>query len=176
MATNEINERRMDAYIPDNSDPEGDHFEALSRDKVPVRSVRETDLDDIVRIDGKLVGRERRDFFQSKMREIMSKSGIRISLVAEVDNHAVGFIMARVDYGEFGKTEATAVIDLLGVHPGFSKRGVGSALMSQLQANLDALRVERIRTNVSWNNFSLLAFLEDNNFRPSQRLVLRKRI
>lgn len=167
---------RLDAGVPDFSGPEGDDFEALSRDRVPVRSLREDDLDAIVGIDRKLTGRKRRDYFAAKLREALSETGVRISLVAEVDGRPAGYVMARVDYGEFGQAEPGAVIDTIGVDPGLGHHGIGTALLSQLLANLDSLRVERVHTNVAWNNFALLGFLERNGFTPAQQLVLSKAI
>jgi hypothetical protein len=35
--------------------------------------------------------------------------------------------------------------------------------------------VERVRTEVPWDNFSLLRVLHDCGFQPAQRLVLAKR-
>ena len=171
-----LGRHRLDAGVPDFSGPESDDFEALSRDRLPVRSLREEDLDAIVRIDGKLTGRDRRDYFAAKLREALGESGVRVSLVAEVDGRVAGYVMARVDYGEFGQTEPGAVIDTIGVDPESGRHGVGTALLSQLLANLDSLRVERVHTSVSWNNFVLLGFLERNGFTPAQQLVLSKAI
>jgi ribosomal protein S18 acetylase RimI-like enzyme len=95
---------------------------------------------------------------------------VRVSLVAELDSVPVGFIMARVDLGEFGRVETTAVIDTIGVDPDYQKRGVGRALVSQLLANLSTLRVEKVRTEVDWQDRDLLAYLDRSGFRPSQRL------
>ena len=138
--------------------------------------MRADDLDAIIRIDGKLTGRNRRDYFEAKLEEVMVESGIRVSLVAEIDDRPAGYIMVRVDFGEFGRTETTAVIDTLGVDPGYGHQGVAHALMSQLMINLNALHVERIRTTVSWNNYQLLDFLDHQRFRPAQQLVLTKSI
>ncbi len=166
----------MDAGVPDFSGPESDDFEALSRDRLPVRSLREDDLDAIVRIDRTLTGRARRDYFVAKLREALSESGVRISLVAEIDGRPAGYVMARVDYGEFGQAEPGAAIDTIGVDPGLGHHGVGTALLSQLLANLDSLHVERVHTKVAWNNFERLGFLERNGFAPAQQLVLRRAI
>ena len=38
--------------------------------------------------------------------------------------------------------------------------------------NLDALHVDRLRTTVTWDNFSLLGFLNRSGFAPAQQLVL----
>ena len=167
---------RLDAGVPDYSGPEGDDFEALSRDRLPVRSLREDDLQAIVAIDKKLTGRERRAYFVAKLREAMSETGVRISLVAEIDGRPAGYVMARVDYGEFGQAEPGAVTDTIGVDPGLGHPGVGTALLSPLLANLDSLRVERVHTKVAWNDFELLGFLERNGFAPAQQLVLSKAI
>jgi len=170
------NNRPLDAGMPDYGLGDGDDFEALSRDRFPIRSAEQKDLEDIIRIDKKLNGRERRDYFIAKMGEVLGEGGIRASLVAEVDDRVVGFMMARVDYGEYGCTEPTAVIDTLGVHPDFTHYGIASALLSQLLTNLGALHVEHVRTNVSWNNTPLISFLDHNGFKPAQRLILSKAI
>lgn len=99
-----------------------------------------------------------------------------MSLVAEIDQHPAGFIMARVDFGEFGATEPEAVMDTIGVDPRHDREGVATALMSQLSANLGALRAELLRTEVDWNRFGLLGFLDRMGFRPHRRLALRLRL
>ena len=51
--------------------------------------------------------------------------------------------------GEFGKVDKAAVLDTIGVHPGFAGSGVGHALLSQLFLNLATLQVEAVLTQVS---------------------------
>jgi ribosomal protein S18 acetylase RimI-like enzyme len=84
--------------------------------------------------------------------------------------------MAKVDFGDFGRTEPVAVIDTLGVDPGFAGSGVGTALLSQLFVNLEALHVERVETVVWRDNFELLGFFYRAGFGPSRRLAFVKRI
>ena len=163
---------RMDGDMPDYGAPAGDDFEALPHDRALVRSLAAGDLDAIVAIDAKLTGRDRRAYYQAKLREVMGETGVRVSLVAEADGRPIGYIMARVDSGEFGRAEPTAVIDTIGVEPGHDHQGIGAALMSQLVTNLEALHVETLRTTVSWNNFPLLGFLSRRGFGPAQQLVL----
>ena len=159
---------------PNYSDPNGDDFEALSRDEVMVRSLDAADLAALIRIDKRITGRDRTGYYRRKVDEALQQSGIRLSLVAEEDGIVVGFIMARVDYGEFGQTATTAVIDTLGVDPTFHGRQVGRALVSQLLANLASLRVETVRSMVYWDNFGLLRFLHRCGFRPVQRLAFSR--
>ena len=167
---------RRDADMADYSDPMADDFVALARDRVPVRSMVENDLAAIQRIDRHHTGIDRRAYYERKLSEVMSESGIRVSLVAEVDGEPAGFVMARVDFGEFGKAEPMAVVDTLGVDPAYVHRGVGHALLSQLFANLATLHVETVRTNVSWDDVALLSFFKASGFAPSQRIILNKEI
>jgi len=154
----------------------GSDYETLSRDRVPVRSLKEDDLAAAVRIDRKLTGRDRSAYYAAKLREMLTESGIRVSLVAEEDGFVVGFVMARVDFGEFGKVDKAAILDTIGVHPGFAGSGIGHALLSQLFLNLATLQVETVLTQVSPENIDLQRFLYSCGFRPSQRLVLTKTI
>ncbi|MCB1437296.1 MAG: GNAT family N-acetyltransferase [Rhodobiaceae bacterium] len=160
----------------DHSDSSGDDFDALSRDLVPVRSMTADDLDAIVAIDRHVTGRNRRPFYERKLAESLEQAGVRVSLVAEIDGMAAGYLMARVDYGEFGQTEPEAEIDSIGVDPAYAHKHVGTALMSQLMANLSALQVERVRTEVVWDHYALNGFLSKCGFKPAQRLVLRRTI
>ena len=154
----------------------GDYDGPLSRDRVPARSLSEDDLAAVVRIDRKLTGRDRSAYYAAKLREMLTESGIRVSLAAEEDGFVVGFVMARVDFGEFGKVDKAAILDTIGVHPGFAGSGIGHALLSQLFLNLATLQVETVLTQVSPENIGLQRFLYSCGFHPSQLLMLSKTI
>jgi len=148
-------------------------FGPLSRDRIPVRAMKESDLDKLVEIDSRITGRNRSGYFERKLQEALHESDVRVSLVAEIDGDPVGFIMAKVDFGAFGRIEPVAVLDTIGVDPNAQHRGVGHALLSQLLMNLSTLRVERIRTELGWAEHDLLRFLERCGFQPSQMLCLQ---
>ena len=150
--------------------PAAPDFGPLARDRIPVRIMREGDLRAIVAIDRRITGRDRAAYFASKVAEALHQSDVRVSLIAERDGGPVGFIMARVDFGEFGRIEPTAVLDTIGVDPDHRGSGVGRALLSQLLINLTTLRVEHIRTGLDWRDRDLLGFLDHCGFRPSQQL------
>ncbi|MCR6632421.1 MAG: GNAT family N-acetyltransferase [Magnetospirillum sp.] len=166
----------MNAFEPDFSDPSGDDFEALARDHIPVRSMVEADLSAIIGIDRKITGKDRTTYYKAKLAEVLDESGVRLSLVAEVDGQFAGFAMARVDYGEFGRTSPSAFLDTIGVSPAFDRQGVGKALVSQLLLNLRSLKVEAVYTRADWNHFPLLAFLDRTGFHSSQRLSFVRRL
>ena len=150
--------------------PAAPDFGPLARDKIPVRAMKESDLPGIVAIDRRITGRNRSDYFSERLAEALFESGVRVSLLAERDGLPVGFIMARVDLGEFGRFEPTAVLDTIGVDPDFRGQGVGRALLSQLLINLSTLRIERVRTEIDWRDRELLGFLDHCGFLPSQEL------
>ena len=148
----------------------------LETDAVAVRSLTADDLAAIVKIDRASTGRARREYYETKVRSAMAEAKLRTSLVAELDGHVVGFLLARVYYGEFGHAEAVAVIDSVGVDPAFRKKHVGQALLRQLLMNLSALHVERLETMVDWTQMDLLSFLMRQGFRPAPRLCLERPI
>jgi ribosomal protein S18 acetylase RimI-like enzyme len=148
----------------------GNDFERLARDNADVCAMEPRDLADIVRIDRSITGHDRQDYMKHKLVEAMHDSAIRVSLTARLDGTVAGFLMARVDLGDFGRTEPVAIIDTIGVDSGYAHRGVGHALLSQLFVNLGALRIERAETVVAPRDLALLGFLYDVGFTPSQRL------
>ena len=150
--------------------PPAPDFGPLARDRIPVRSMAAGDLAPLVEIDRLITGHKRLKYFERKLADALTESDVRVSLVAELDGVPVGFIMARVDLGEFGRVDTTAVVDTIGVHPDYQNRGVGRALISQLLLNLGTLRVENVRTEVDWRDRELLAYLDACGFRPSQQL------
>ena len=117
------------------------------------------DLVAIARIDRGITGHQRHDYMAARLAEALADGGVRVSLTARCDDTIVGYLMARADIGDFGRTAPVAVIDTIGVDPEYAHRGIGRALLSQLFANLDALRVERVETIVSRRDLRLLGFL-----------------
>jgi ribosomal protein S18 acetylase RimI-like enzyme len=153
-----------------------DDYETLARDAIDVRSLVADDLQEIARIDRALTGRDRQAYIGAKIAEALGDSGVRVSLTARLDGVIVGYVMARADLGDFGRLEPTAVVDTIGVEPDYAHHGVGHALMSQLFANLGALRIDRVETVVAPHDLALLGFLYDIGFAPSRRLPFMRRL
>jgi ribosomal protein S18 acetylase RimI-like enzyme len=166
LAPRVVLERALDRPVDDEGSP----------DDVPVRSLAEADLPAIARVDRKITGRDRTAYLRRKAGEVLKESAIRVSLVAEVDGRLAGFLMARVDFGEFGRTEPTAVLDTIGVDPELARRRVGRALLEQLLGNLGSLRAERVITEVEWDHLPLLGFLGRTGFEHAQRLAFEKSV
>jgi len=160
----------------DYSDADGDQPGALARDIIPCRSMRESDLEAIVKIDRRTTGRDHRAYYEQKLAEAFDESGVRVSLVAEQDGHVVGFAMARVDFGEFDRIEPAAVLDSIAVDPAYTHHLIGTALLSQLLANLAVLQIEVVRSEADAEHVDVLTFLQRNGFSNSQRLAFVREV
>ena len=149
-------------------------FEPLARDVAEVGLLRAEDIEGVARIDRRLTGRDRRGFLCRAFAETLADSALRVSLCARADGAVSGYLMARLDYGDFGRPQPAAVIDTLGVDPLRARSGIGSALLSQLVTNLSALHVERMETIVAPGNLELLGFFHAAGLRTSERLAFVK--
>jgi ribosomal protein S18 acetylase RimI-like enzyme len=141
-----------------------------------VRLLEERDLADLTRIDAHWSGRRRPEYLRRRLESALRDSAVRVSLGAELDGALVGFVLGSVFFGEFGRPEPFATIDTIAVHPELGGRGIAGALWRQLARNVHALGIERIETQVAWNDWKLLAFLERMGFRPAARTCLEAHI
>ena len=144
----------------------------LETDAIVVRRLRPADLEPVIALDAKILGRRREEFYKLKLKAALAETGIEVSLAAELDGGFVGFLLAKVYYGEFGTMERVAVLDAMGVHPDFKGRGIGSALIDQLRTNLLGLGITKLQTEVSWQNLEMLSFFNHEGFEPAARLCL----
>ncbi len=148
---------------------------SLETDDVEVRTLSKDDLAWIVRIDSQHSGLSRTEYYRIKLDEAARDTGIRISLAAWVQGDPVGFLMGRLYYGEFGRPEPVAILDSIGVAKAFRGRNVAQALMRQLEMNLRALGIERLETELAWDQLDLLRFFQRSGFVLASRLCLEKR-
>jgi ribosomal protein S18 acetylase RimI-like enzyme len=146
--------------------------EIMETDRTVVRLMNERDLEAVVKIDAAASGRRRPRYFELMLERAVKQAALQVSLAAEVDGRVVGFAIVSLYYGEYGVTEPTASLDAIGVDPAYRGQHVGKALLRQLRLNLSALRATTLRTEVSWDNFGLLAFFKKEGFSPSRRLCL----
>ena len=154
-----------------NTDLDAGDFQS---EDVLIRNLSPGDLDAVVDVDAKHSGLPRPDFFRARIERSQQESSIHLSLAAEVDEHVVGFVTVTFYQGEFGLPDRSAVVDAIGVHPEYAHHGVGRALLEQLEMNLRALHVDYLRTEASWDDFSMLGFFSARGFSPAPRISLQK--
>lgn len=144
----------------------------MAESATTIRNLRPRDLEAVIALDAKITGRRRDGYFKGKLDQALKETGVMVSLAAEADGAFAGFLLSRVFYGEFGETEAAAVLDTVGVHPAFRGKGVGRALLAQLRTNLLGLGIGRLHTEVSWDGTDLMGFFRSEGFRPAPRFCL----
>ena len=150
--------------------------EVGEREKIYVRTMRAEDLKAIVGIDGVSSGAPRPQYFELLIERSLRQAAMQVSLVAESEGRVTGFVVASVYFGEYGILEPTASIDAIGVDPATRRQRVAHALMLQLGANLRAVGVTTIRTEVDWSDIDLLGFFKSEGFAPAPRLCLERRL
>src|SRR4030067_1443899 len=146
-----------------------------SLENVKIRTLIKDDLDAIVEIDEKVLGENRRNYWERKV-ELMNNRSSQISLVAEVEGEVQGFILGDVSGWEFGVPETVGWIDTIGIDPAYQKKGLATALSRELIQNLKALRVETIYPLVSWNDWDLLQFFHAMGFTRGDMINLELKI
>jgi predicted N-acetyltransferase YhbS len=146
-----------------------------SLENVKIRTLKREDLDAIVEIDERVLGENRRNYWERKL-ELMNNKSSQISLVAEMEGKVVGFILGDVSGWEFGVPETIGWIDTIGIDPASQKKGLATALARELIQNLKALGVKTIYTLVSWNDWDLLQFFHAMGFSRGDMINLELKI
>ena len=146
-----------------------------SLQNVKIRGFNTEDLDAIVKIDERVLGEDRKNYWERKLKLMNSKSS-QVSLVAEVEREVVGFILGDVSGWEFGVPETIGWMDTIGVDPAYQKKGIATALARELIKNLRAIGVRTIYTLVSWDDWDLLQFFHAMGFTRGDMINLELKI
>lgn len=146
-----------------------------SLEEMRIRTLKKDDLGAIVKIDEKVLGQNRKNYWERKL-ELMNNRFSQVSLVAEMEGDVVGFILGDVSGWEFGVPEKIGWIDTIGIDPGYQKRGLATALANELINNLKALGVKTIYTLVSWKDWDLLQFFHAMGFTRGDMINLELKI
>jgi ribosomal protein S18 acetylase RimI-like enzyme len=156
--------------------------------EVKIRVLDENDLDAVVEIDRRVLGKERRSFWKRKI----AYAGIypRPALVAVVEGKIVGFILGFVSGWEFGVPDTVGWIDTLGVDPAFQRRGIGRTLFNALieifsrsgrQESVETSErevegVNIVYTLASWNDWDLLQFYHSMGLKKGEMVNLEMKM
>jgi len=156
--------------------------------KLTIRSLNENDLDAVVEIDRKILGKPRRDYWKRKI--AYADIYPRPALVAEINKKVVGFILGYVSGWEFGVPDTAGWIDTIGVDPDHQNQGIGKTLFKSLIENFRRTgkeekpeakqsRIEGVNvvyTLVRWNDWNLLRFFDKMGFKKGDMISLELKI
>jgi ribosomal protein S18 acetylase RimI-like enzyme len=164
--------------------------EGARLEDVKIRVLSENDLDAVVGIEKKILGKERRCFWKRKM--AYADIYPRPALAAEVDGKVVGFILGYVSGWEFGVPDSVGWIDTLGVDPDYQRQGIGRLLFNELikvfkRSGIEKIPEEKkadrkvegvnvVYTLVSWSRWDLLQFYHAMGLKKGEMLNLELKI
>ena len=137
---------------------------------IRVRPLDELDIGGIVRVDERISGIHRPDFWESRVMYYLRRDP-QSSQVAESDGRLVGFMLADVRAGEFGLEEPSGWIERFGVDPDFRGKDLGRALFDAIAAHFRALGTTRIRTLADPSD-AVLGFLTRLGFEKAPLVAL----
>ena len=140
-----------------------------------IRHLKNEDFEAIVKIDEKVLGEQRGDYWERKL-ALMNDKSSQVSLVAEVDNRVVGFILGDVSGWEFGVPNTIGWIDTIGIDPDYQKKGLATSLAHELINHLKTFGVKIIYTLVSWNDWDLLQFFHAMGFARGDMINLELKL
>src|SRR4030066_1872101 len=137
-----------------------------------IRPLAIKDLDAIVEIDRKVLGKERKDYWKNKI-ELPNARYPLSCLVAEMDGKVIGVILGEVSGWEFGIPDTVGWISTIGVDPDYQHKGVARKLSEEFVKNLKAIGVSVVYTLVNWSDWDRLKFFRAMGFtRGGERINL----
>ena len=131
--------------------------------RLSIRPMNIKDLDAIVEIDHKVLGKLRPDYWKKKI-ELPNTRYPLSCLVAEFEWKVIGFIVGEVSGWEFGIPDTIGWISTIGVDPTYQHRGVAKKLSQEFIKNLKAIGVSIVYTLVNWSDWDLLKFFRAMGF------------
>ena len=141
-----------------------------------VRPLRPADLDRVIAIDSAHVGEPRRRFFEKRLAHAKQHPEDFVHVGVVRNGALIGFAFARILRGEFGRAQAIATLDAVGVEHDSREHGVGHALMDGLNKLMREKGVQSLQSQADWTNHPLLRFFDGSGFGLAPRLVLERSV
>ena len=129
---------------------------------VNIRPMTIGDMDAIVEIDRRVIGKSRPDYWKKVVPE--NPQYPFSSLVAEFEGKVIGFVVGEVSGWEFGVPDTIGWLSIIGVDPDYQHKGVARRLSLEFVKNLKGIGVSVIYTLVNWNDWDLLKFFHEMGF------------
>lgn len=141
-----------------------------------VRALQPADLDAVVEIDSAIEGRTRRDYIERRLHSAQRQPLLHAQFAAMQGDRLVGYLLGRLAVGEFGRSAPALRIELVGLRPEHSRRGVGRSLLEALMAWARRHGASEIRTLSSWTRSDMLGWLAAMGFELAPTLVVESRV
>lgn len=143
--------------------------------KMRVRPLDELDIGSIVKIDERIVGRYRPEFWEERIVYYLRRDP-EASQVVEMDGKVVGFMLGDIRAGEFGLEAPSGWIERFGIDPDHRGRDLGTRLFEAIAKHFRESGVSAIRTLVDTSEAGVSGFLTSLGFAPSPLQALEIRL
>jgi ribosomal protein S18 acetylase RimI-like enzyme len=163
------------------------------QDKIEVRPIKLEDIDPILSIDREIRAAGNVITYRNLTAEYILSAGrgishqespasyirsftgdaaplLNLSFVAEVNGQVRGFVLGQVARVRESATEI-GIIQMIGVHPDYQRRGIGSRLVRALSDKYQSQGIKVMRIAVDYRDKSLLGLVEHAGF-GVDRLVI----
>src|SRR3990172_872100 len=117
-----------------------------------LRDLMKEDLAAIIDIEERVTGVARPEYWAARIEISEAIRPHWASLVAEVDNRVVGFVLGRAGELEFGLPGSVAWIEIIGVDPAYRRQGIAAKLIGGFTASAEDHGIQTIFTLVSKSN------------------------
>jgi ribosomal protein S18 acetylase RimI-like enzyme len=142
--------------------------------EIAVRPLEKGDLDAVVTLDKSIVGRSRRGYFERRLAAALRVPRVHLQFAVTGPSGLVGFILARVSSGEYGRPEPVVLLEAVGVAPSAQHAGLGRRLLGALEKKAAARGIRTVVTEASWRAHTMLKFLDGAGFGLAPRLLLER--
>jgi ribosomal protein S18 acetylase RimI-like enzyme len=140
-----------------------------------VRPLDELDIGGIVRIDERISGTYRAEFWEQRTGYYLRRDP-GASQVAEVDGRVVGFMLGELRAGEFGLEEPSGWIERFGIDPDQRGRDLGKQMFEAMRRHFRSEGALTVRTLVDQRDAAVSGFLGALGFAPSPLQALEMKL
>jgi ribosomal protein S18 acetylase RimI-like enzyme len=136
------------------------------QNQAKIRPLDELDIDAIVRIDERIGGQYRPEFWEQRVAFYLRRDP-ESSRVAEVDGKVVGFMLGDMRAGEFGIDQPSGWIERFGIDPDYRGRDLGKQMFDAIVEHFRAEGASAVRTLVDGKQTAVVGFLKALGFAAS---------
>ncbi len=141
-----------------------------------IRNLRKDDLSAIVNVEDRATGVARRAYWEKRIELSEAIRPHWASLVAEVDNRVVGFVLGRAGELEFGVPGTVAWIEIIGVDPAYRRQGIAAKLIEQFTSSAEDHGIQTIFTLVEQSNAEMERFFSRLGFAEGKMVHFQKEV
>lgn len=143
------------------------------REEITIRKLKESDIASIASLDELISGISRPEMWKSEIQHYLKNNSI--GLVAEIQEQVIGFMIGTIHPWLFG-IENGGWIEILGVDPKHTAKGVGKKLGEKLLEDFKSRGIKVVHTTVEWTSSDLLEFFHTLGMTKSDYITLMKEL